>query len=132
MKIFLVRHGMSQSNEDWSANTRVADHAIELTEEGKKQAASAGEFSADYFDTHLAYHAPSALHKWNPTEVVIPKIRLWNSPYARTRQTRDALMSTCVLPDLNKRYRDAGAKELWGHPGWDFRYTEQRTITTSR
>lgn len=94
MRIFLVRHGMSQSNADWGVNTRMADHAIELTEEGKEQARKAGEFLAQYFDLNLA-ETRSA----ETAETLIPKIRLWVSPYQRTRQTADALEQVCVVPN---------------------------------
>jgi len=85
MRIFLVRHGMSRANADWSENRRVADHAIELTEEGKEQAKRAGEFLANYFREHLG-SSPQ------PT-----KIRLWHSPYRRTRQTADGVEEACRI-----------------------------------
>jgi 2,3-bisphosphoglycerate-dependent phosphoglycerate mutase len=90
MRIFLVRHGMSQSNADWGVNTKVADHAIELTEEGKEQARKAGEFLADYFTKRVAF--PSF-----PELARLPKIRLWLSPYCRTRQTAAGIQETCIL-----------------------------------
>ena len=83
---------MSQSNADWALNTKLADHAIELTEEGKQQARVAGEFLAGYFDEHLAARG-------DPSAVTIPKIRLWLSPYMRTRQTADAIEEACVIAD---------------------------------
>lgn len=82
MRIFLVRHGMSRANVDWSENRRVADHAIELTEEGKKQAKKAGAFLAGYFRDHF------------PQGTLI---RLWHSPYVRTRQTAAGIVETCRL-----------------------------------
>ena len=53
MRIFLVRHGESESNVEWEVNRKKADHAISLTEEGKGQARAAGEFLAQYFDENL-------------------------------------------------------------------------------
>lgn len=86
MRIFLVRHGLSQANADWSQNQRIADHAIELTEEGKRQAREAGTFLAKFFATeHL-----------NSRE--IPSIRLWHSPYKRTRQTAEQIVGSCRIP----------------------------------
>lgn len=78
MRIFLVRHGQSQANVDHSINSRVADHAIELTEEGHKQAQAAGEFLGDYLQADNL------------------RIRLWHSPYRRTRQTADRIQETAV------------------------------------
>lgn len=76
---------MSRANVDWSENRKVADHAIELTETGKEQARKAGEFLAGYFREHLS-GTPQ------PT-----KIRLWHSPYLRTRQTADGVEETCRI-----------------------------------
>ena len=117
MRIFLVRHGMSRANVDWSENRRVADHAIELTEEGKKQAEGAGKALAKYFEEHLVQYQSRNL--LGPTHLVIPKIRIWNSPYMRTRQTRDHLMRTCVLRDLSKISKDSGGGMHWLRAGGD-------------
>ncbi len=92
LRILLVRHGQSQSNKDWSVNKRVADHAIELTDEGKEQARQAGKFLADWIWTCL-------VHKDHLGFNHLQKIRLWNAPYARTRQTRDGILETCVVPE---------------------------------
>jgi len=83
MRIFLVRHGQSQANVDHSVNSRVADHAIELTEEGHKQAQAAGEFLGDYLQA-------------DGSGAYIPRIRLWHSPYRRTRQTADRIQENAV------------------------------------
>lgn len=87
MRIFLVRHGQSRANLDWKENKRVADHAIELSEEGKKQARAAGEFLAGWFDD--AWGDGGA---WIP----VPRVRLWHSPYTRTRQTAQEIERVCV------------------------------------
>lgn len=115
MRIFLVRHGMSRANVDWSENRRVADHAIELTEEGKEQAKGAGEFLAEYFFKHLTTYQSEAI--LGPTRVKFPKIRIWNSPYMRTRQTRDQIVSHCRLRDLSKLSEDAGGEFFWHRQG---------------
>jgi 2,3-bisphosphoglycerate-dependent phosphoglycerate mutase len=73
---------MSRANVDWSENRRVADHAIELTGEGKKQARKAGEFLATYFKETLGTTHPT-------------KVRLWHSPYLRTCQTAEGIVETC-------------------------------------
>ena len=97
MRIFLVRHGMSRANLDWKENQRVADHAIELAEEGHEQAREVGEFLAEYFTALLGGFGDGHRH--------IPDIRLWHSPYMRTRQTAAGIESTCVLPDRGAEYR---------------------------
>lgn len=90
MRVFLVRHGQSHANLDWSENTRNADMSINLTQEGHAQAKGAGEFLAGYFTKHLL--ATGALGSF------IPKVRLWHSPYNRTRQTAQEIFDACVLP----------------------------------
>lgn len=92
MRIYLVRHGQSQSNADWTVNRKVADHAIELTGNGKQQARAAGEFLAKRFKSVLDFTGGF-------TEARIPKIRLWHSPYLRTRQTAMGIVETCRLPE---------------------------------
>lgn len=82
MRIFLVRHGQSNANVDWSENTRRADAAIELTAEGHEQAKKAGKFLADWFNKHASRH--------------YPKIRLWHSPYKRAAQTADEIEAMCL------------------------------------
>jgi 2,3-bisphosphoglycerate-dependent phosphoglycerate mutase len=106
---------MSRANVDWSENRRVADHAIELTEEGKKQAEGAGKFLAQYFAQHLTtYQANSP---FGPFAAQFPKIRIWNSPYRRTRQTRDHLMAACRLPSLSDLTKDTAREYFWHRQG---------------
>jgi len=90
VRIFLVRHGMSQANADWDVNTHTADHAIELTEEGHKQARGAGEFLATYFAENLMWGDVGRTY--------FPKVRLWHSPYKRTRQTAAGIQGACLIP----------------------------------
>lgn len=90
MRIFLVRHGESESNVEWEVNRKKADHAISLTEEGKGQARAAGEFLAQYFDENL-------VNKNGAQAPTFPRTRLWHSPYLRTRQTADELKKTCIV-----------------------------------
>ena len=75
MRIFLVRHGRSTANEDNAVHLQTADHAIPLSEQGKRQAAAAGLFLYEYY---LKYPA-------------LTKTRIWHSPYVRARQTADAI-----------------------------------------
>lgn len=82
MRIFLVRHGESNANVDWSENIRRADAAIELTAEGHEQAKEAGKFLAEWFNRLAGRH--------------YPKIRLWHSPYKRAAQTADEIEATCL------------------------------------
>jgi broad specificity phosphatase PhoE len=75
MKLFLIRHGQSQSNENLQIHQSIPDHAIKLTNKGENQAKVCGEFLAKYFE----YEA----YRYNS--------RIWKSPYLRTRQTKDII-----------------------------------------
>jgi 2,3-bisphosphoglycerate-dependent phosphoglycerate mutase len=94
MRIFLVRHGRSESNEDWGVNKRVADHAIELTKEGKEQARAAGEFLAKYFEKKMVHGKRDSF-----SGLQFPRTRLWLSPYRRTRQTAEEIEKTCTVSE---------------------------------
>ncbi len=80
MRIFLVRHGESMGNVDTGVHRRMADHAIPLSDRGREQAQEAGRA----LDRHFA-----GLYPATP-----PRIRLWTSPYRRTRATADGLQET--------------------------------------
>lgn len=77
--MFLVRHGQSRGNVDKSVHTDMADHAIPLTQEGKNQALSAGKWLFDYLSPKIG-------------QETYKNIRLWHSPYKRTRETASGLM----------------------------------------
>lgn len=114
-RVFLVRHGQSQANVNPSKTKHVADHKIELTEEGIDQAQQAGLFLEDYIYNNLQEKIPfiernvNRLMNGNIKRVVdsfvgaerdkekykFPKIRLWHSPYLRTRQTAAEIMDHC-------------------------------------
>jgi broad specificity phosphatase PhoE len=73
MKIYLIRHGQSRGNVDKKVHAELPDHAIGLSEEGKEQAKRAGEFLGKRF------LIPSGIDNRH--------IRMWISPYKRTRET---------------------------------------------
>jgi broad specificity phosphatase PhoE len=77
VRIFLVRHGESLGNVDPTVHATTADHAIPLSKSGVEQARQAGRALADHLLGTLGADRPH--------------IRLWVSPYLRTRQTADAL-----------------------------------------
>lgn len=79
MNIFLVRHGESLANIDIELYRTTADHAVGLSESGKRQALKAGYFLKEYF------------HKNN---IDPENSRLWLSPYRRTRETADCLQES--------------------------------------
>lgn len=80
MRILLVRHGESMGNVDKRVHEQMADHAIPLSERGRAQALVAGEKIRAFYEG-----LPEAIR---PTR---DKIRLWTSPYRRTRETADGV-----------------------------------------
>ena len=78
MRILLVRHGESLGNVDPRVHATTADHAVPLSDRGVEQARDAGRVIADYYG--------------NALREARPHVRLWVSPYKRTRQTADAIL----------------------------------------
>lgn len=103
MQVLLVRHGQSRSNVDASENLRVADHAIELSDEGHAQARRCGEFLREWFEQKLRRPDGS-----------MPKIRLWHSPYERTRQTATHIEAECAGYLLDRREHLLLAEQQFG------------------
>lgn len=81
-RIFLIRHGESEANVDPSIVLDQADHAIGLTTRGRTQAQVAGGFLNNWLEHNISHQ-----HKG--------RIRLWGSPYRRTRETADAIEREC-------------------------------------
>ena len=77
MRILLVRHGESLGNVDPSIHATIADHAVPLSERGREQAREVGKTIARYYEKTLGDERPH--------------VRLWVSPYRRTRETADEI-----------------------------------------
>jgi len=80
MRIYLVRHGESQGNVDPDLYGNMADQIIPLSEAGHEQARAAGAALRTHLDER----------KKQPTSDAKPlgyHLRMWNSPYVRTRET---------------------------------------------
>jgi 2,3-bisphosphoglycerate-dependent phosphoglycerate mutase len=103
MRVLLVRHGQSRSNVDGTENLRVADHAIELSEAGHTQARRCGDFLRDWFERELRRPDGS-----------VPNIRLWHSPYQRTRQTAAHIEAACAGLLLDRREHLLLAEQQFG------------------
>jgi broad specificity phosphatase PhoE len=73
----LVRHGESLGNVDPLVHATTADHAVPLSDRGHDQAREAGRVVADQLR--------AADDR--------PHVRLWVSPYKRTRQTSDEIQT---------------------------------------
>lgn len=81
--IYLVRHGESLANIDHGVYKVTPDHAIELSEAGRNQASEVGK----------------KLSILLPNNILSENLRIWTSPYKRTRQT-----AQLILNSLNNRY----------------------------
>jgi len=80
MRILLVRHGESLGNVDPKIHAVTAHHAVPLSDRGHDQAREAGRVIARFYQEQLGEERPH--------------IRLWLSPYRRTRETADGLLET--------------------------------------
>lgn len=89
LRVFLVRHGQSAANVDHEILKKIADHAVPLTPEGKRQARAAGSFLGRYLAEHPG------------------RVRLWRSPYLRTRETAAEILDTCLSPSGEPMIGDA-------------------------
>jgi 2,3-bisphosphoglycerate-dependent phosphoglycerate mutase len=78
MRIFLIRHGESLGNVDPTVYGTVADHAIPLSSHGRAQTAEAAGHLRRALEEHVGNSS-------------IP-VRMWTSPYARTRETARILL----------------------------------------
>ena len=88
MRILLVRHGESLGNVDAAVHATTADHAVPLSPRGADQAREAGRKIRAYYQTALGDERPH--------------VRLWVSPYKRTRQTADEIQEV-VGPFITSR-----------------------------
>lgn len=86
MRIFLIRHGQSLGNVDSRIHKTMADHAIPLSSRGEEQAHAAGDVLDSLFTQRYGV--------FEEIEYRLPHIRLWTSPYKRTRETADALQAS--------------------------------------
>lgn len=81
--IYLIRHGESVANINQKIYQSTADHAVALSPNGEIQAKEAGE----------------KLLKLLPEDIQSEKLRIWTSPYKRTRQT-----ASILLKELQSRF----------------------------
>jgi broad specificity phosphatase PhoE len=105
MKILLIRHGESQGNVDQGIHRIIPDHEIALSSRGKEQALIAGEIIKSFYEKTYGdllkevptNEQPQDAMKLFETAMKImagkgrPKIRLWQSPYRRTRETAEII-----------------------------------------
>lgn len=105
MRIYLVRHGQSTANVDVKVHKALPDHAIPLSDKGKGQAMEVGKFLQTHF---------RAMSLGMPDH-----IRVWNSPYKRTRETAQIIMSHLVplpipIANIDNREHDNLCEQQFG------------------
>jgi broad specificity phosphatase PhoE len=88
--VILVRHGESEGNVDNKVWWKKADHEIELTKKGQKQAADAGKRINDILNSY---------NNNNNNKRIIRNIHLHVSPFERTIQT-----AKYALPYFDNQY----------------------------
>ena len=86
-RIYLVRHGESEGNLDTTLYLNKADHAIKLSPKGIEQAMTAGlKLNKELTSLPKLQFGPDK------------KIRVWASPYTRTRQTAEEMLRYITVP----------------------------------
>jgi len=90
MEILLVRHGFSKGNEDVKTHHTLPDHVIPLTDKGFEQAKEAAGKIQKYLQEKYEAVSAAAPHH---------KVRMWTSPYLRTRQTADVIQQQALWKD---------------------------------
>ena len=104
--LYLVRHGLSESNVDTRVNRKKPDHEILLDPRGHKQAQRAGQELAKFMMSEQAGAGLQSLKQ--------QRVRLLVSPYRRTRETA------------------AGLLEGMAGAGWPVEDVEQREVMALR
>lgn len=95
MRIYLVRHGETTANLDKKVYLETADHAVSLSDLGITQAKSAG----DKLVTELIKDIPGYSRRTGP-------VRVWASPYNRTRQTAHEIRHQLAAAGIVHDYRE--------------------------
>lgn len=92
-RIYLVRHGESEGNLDTTLYRNKADHAIKLSPKGIGQAMTAGiKLNKELLTL------PTIINFDRTRKENNKKIRVWASPYTRTRQTAEEMLRYITVP----------------------------------
>lgn len=98
MEILLVRHGESLGNVDPGHYLEVADHSIALSDTGHSQAHAAGAHLREWVGAHWPHR----------------HVRMWNSPYRRTRETAADLCAELGALVTDRREQVLLAEQQFG------------------
>ncbi|XOB66219.1 histidine phosphatase family protein [Deferribacteres bacterium DY0037] len=93
--IIIVRHGQSEANVNKELYENTADHMMQLTETGKKQCIACGQSLKSLLDGK--------------------NITVWQSPYARTRQTAELIISQLGNSEIRIKEDPRLREQEWGN-----------------
>lgn len=94
-RILLIRHGQSEGNFDSSIYEKTPDYALNLTEKGHQQAVECGQKLKAILKNETAM--------------------FYVSPFWRTRQTFENIVSQLDLKELRHREEPRIREQEWGH-----------------
>lgn len=119
LRIFLVRHGESETNVDAAIYDTTPDHAVKLTERGKRQAEEAGRYLRNFLT-----------RTFGSKKNVDHHVRMYVSPFRRTRETAEGLIRS--LNDCGEQWVDSVresallAEQDWGAKEGTGRLAEEK------
>jgi broad specificity phosphatase PhoE len=93
--IILLRHGESEANIDKGLYETNPDHLMQLTQKGENQCIRCGQFLKTFLDGK--------------------KITVWNSPYTRTRQTSETVLSQIENAHIKIKEDPRLREQEWGN-----------------
>jgi broad specificity phosphatase PhoE len=93
--IIIVRHGQSEANVNKELYENTPDHMMQITEKGREQAAKCGQQLKSLLDGK--------------------RITVWQSPYMRTRQTAETIISQLDNTDIKIKEDPRLREQEWGN-----------------
>ncbi len=93
--IIILRHGQSEANIDKGLYEFNPDHLMKLTEAGKKECIECGKKLKTILDNK--------------------RITVWNSPYSRTRQTTNIVLSQIENSEVRIKEDPRLREQEWGN-----------------
>lgn len=120
-RIVLIRHGESEGNIDPAIYERVPDHALELTERGRKQCEEAGRELRELFEGE---HVTAFVSPYRRTRETF---RLLGLDPARTRVKEEPRLREQDwgnIQDLADMERQRAARDAYGHFYYRFAHGE--------
>ena len=92
LRIYIIRHGHSMSNQDPKVLQVLSDHTVPLSTKGKEQAEKCATFISKFFDGSTQNDLDE-----------LRKYSLWVSPYKRARETAKIIQDSGIGNRISKR-----------------------------